>query len=217
MPSSGKWSDSSARIRSGAELLRELEERRRRPLLRTGAPLDRLEGGGLRRGSLIELCGPRSSGRFAAALSALAAATRAGEAAALIDLGDHLDPANAEAGGVDLRRLLWARPAKLKDALACALGALGAGFALVVLDLGERREEQAPPASWLRLAQAARQSQAILLLVSRRPVAGAAAESTLLADSAAPLWDAHGPPLLTGLSAAWRLRRGRGESPPQLP
>lgn len=207
MPSSEKWSDSSGRIKPASQLLRELEERKRHEPLRTGAPLDRLEGGGLRRGTLIELCGPRSSGRFAVALSALAAATRAGEAAALVDLGDHLDPAVAGAGGVDLERLLWARPSSLKDALACALAALGSGFALVVLDLGERRDENAPPASWLRLAQAARQSQAILLLVTRRPIAGSAASSTLSSSRAAAHWDLHGPPLLKGLSADWH--RGR--------
>jgi hypothetical protein len=207
MPSLEKWSDSSGRIKPASQLLRELEERKRREPLRTGAPLDRLGGGGLRRGSLIELCGPRSSGRFAVALTALAAATRAGEAAALVDLGDHLDPAVAQAGGVDLRRLLWARPQNLKDALACALAALGAGFALVALDLGERRDEDAPPTSWLRLAQAARQSSAILLLVTRRPIAGSAASASLSASRAFAHWDLHGPPLLKGLSADWHKSR----------
>src|SRR5512143_1726070 len=48
--------------------------------------------GGLPRGTLVEVVGRRSSGRFALALAALAAATQAGESAALVDLGDQLDP-----------------------------------------------------------------------------------------------------------------------------
>ena len=199
-------------IMTGAQLLRALEERKKKAPLRTGAPLDRLEGGGLRRGSLIELSGPRSSGRFAAALSALAAAPKGGESAALVDLGDQLDPAEAARAGVVLERLLWARPRRLKEALACALAAVGAGFSLVVLDLGETREP-APAASWLRLAREARAAQSILLLVSSRPTAGAAAEALLEAGASRADWDRRGPALLRGLVASWTLRRGRGERP----
>ncbi|HVO50795.1 MAG TPA: hypothetical protein VMV60_07365, partial [Thermoanaerobaculia bacterium] len=75
--------------------------------------LDRLLGGGLPRGSLVEVCragGRSSSGLFSAALSALAATTQSGEAAALVDPGDHFDPQGAADSGVDLPRLLWLRP-----------------------------------------------------------------------------------------------------------
>lgn len=212
MPSPEKSSPLSGSIKTGTELLRALEERRRRAPLRAAPPLDRLDGGGLRRGSLIEVSGPRSSGRFAIALGALASATRAGEAAALVDLGDHLEPAGAEAAGVVLPRLLWARPRALKEALACAQSALGAGFALVVLDLGEADGGAAPAASWLRLARAAEAAQAILLLISRRPTAGTAAEAVVEAESSRARWDADGPALLRGLAADWTLRRGRAGS-----
>ena len=43
-----------------------------------------------------------------------------GEAAALIDLGDHFDPQLAEENGVDLRRLLWVRPRTVKEAVMSA-------------------------------------------------------------------------------------------------
>ncbi len=72
--------------------------------------LDRLLCGGLRRGALVELVGPTSSGRFSLVLGALAAATRRAEPAALVDLGDGLEPRLAEAAGIELDRLLWVRP-----------------------------------------------------------------------------------------------------------
>ncbi len=98
--------------------------------------LDRLLCGGLPRGGLVELSGRRSSGRFSIGLAALASATSSGEAAALVDLGGHLDPQSAEAAGADLTRLLWVRPARLKEAVASTEMLLAAGFPLVVADLG---------------------------------------------------------------------------------
>ena len=83
-------------------------------------PLDRLISGGLPRGRLTELVGRRSSGRFSIVLAALASATSAGEAAALVDRGSALDPQAAHEAGVELERLLWARPRRVKEALAAA-------------------------------------------------------------------------------------------------
>ena len=60
------------------------------------AALDRLLSGGLPRGGLVEVTGRRSCGRFSIGLSSLAATTSAGESAALVDLGGHLDPQSAE-------------------------------------------------------------------------------------------------------------------------
>jgi hypothetical protein len=65
--------------------------------------------GGLPRGQLSELAGPRSSGRMTLLLHVMAAATRRGEIAALVDTLDRLDVASAAAAGVDLSRLLWIR------------------------------------------------------------------------------------------------------------
>ena len=70
--------------------------------------LDALTGG-LPRGCLTEICGPASSGRTSILLAALARATRDGEVCALVDSSDALNPATAEAAGVEMQRLLWVR------------------------------------------------------------------------------------------------------------
>ena len=144
------------------------------PALPTGVEaVDRLLGGGLPRGKLSELCGPRSSGRTALALAALAAATGRGEAVALVDVGGSLDVERAQAAGIALSRLLWMRADDAQVGLQAADVVLAAGgFPLVVLDVGE-----APPriadAGWMRLARAAEKAQAVVLLVSLRPATAA--------------------------------------------
>ena len=65
--------------------------------------------GGLPRGQLSELTGACSSGRMTLLLQLMAAATRRGEIAALVDTLDRFDVASAAAAGVDLDRLLWIR------------------------------------------------------------------------------------------------------------
>src|SRR5215472_8240121 len=56
------------------------------------AELDAVLGGGFPRGSLVELCGPASSGRTSLAFSLLAQATERQEACAFVDVSDSLDP-----------------------------------------------------------------------------------------------------------------------------
>src|SRR5215831_12667126 len=73
------------------------------------APLDARLGGGLPRGHLSEIVGPRSSGRTSLVLQLLAAATARSELVALVDALDRLDIASASAAGVALDRLLWVR------------------------------------------------------------------------------------------------------------
>src|SRR4029450_6778036 len=73
------------------------------------AALDACLRGGLPRGQLSEIVGPSSSGRTAIVLQAIAASTRRGEIAALVDTFDRLDVASAAAAGIDLERLLWVR------------------------------------------------------------------------------------------------------------
>jgi recombination protein RecA len=75
------------------------------------AVLDTLTGG-WPRGCLSEICGPASSGRTSVLLAALARSTQNGEVCALVDAGDALNPASAEAAGVDLGKLLWVRCGK---------------------------------------------------------------------------------------------------------
>src|SRR5262245_15882776 len=73
------------------------------------AELDAALGGGFPRGSVVELCGPASSGRTSLAFSLLARATERQEACALVDVSDSLDPISLAAAGVELPRLLWIR------------------------------------------------------------------------------------------------------------
>ena len=145
--------------------------------------------GGLHRGQMVELIGERSSGRFSTVLATLAATTTAGEAVALIDLGDGLDPCSAAAVGVDLERLLWVRPPHLKKALVSAEMLLAGGFPLVIIDLGN------PPvpggrgveAAWLRLARAAQNHDAVLLVSSPYRTSGTAATGVVQAMRGTPL------------------------------
>ncbi len=206
------------RLASGRELIRaRREETREGEVFPTGSPaLDRLLGGGLARGRMVELVGRRSSGRFSAVVAALAAATAAGEAAALVDLGDGLDPAVAAAAGTDLDRLLWLRPRNVKEALAAAEAVLQGGFPLVVVELGN------PPlaggrgveAGWLRLARAARAHGAALLVASPYRVSGTAAAAVVTAGRGRAAWLGGGrvPHLLSGLTARLEVAKSRGRA-----
>lgn len=71
--------------------------------------LDACLRGGLPRGHLSEIAGHPSSGRTTLLLQLLAAATRRGEIAALVDTLDRLDVASALAMDVEASRLLWIR------------------------------------------------------------------------------------------------------------
>lgn len=203
------------KIRTARDLA---EERRRAPgegRFATALPaLDRLLAGGLERGILTELIGRRSSGRFALVTSVLAAVTGTGEAAALIDLGDGFDPQTAEAMDVDLERLLWVRPRRMKDVLASAEVILTTGLPLVVIDLGlaPLAGGRGAEASWLRLARSARAHRVALLVASPYRVSGTAAEVVLEAPPARSCWRGYGDlRLLQGLEAALELVKSRRE------
>lgn len=207
-------------LRSARELDRDLRESAGEGAFPTAVPvLDRLLDGGLPRGQLVELVGARASGRFSILLAALAAATGTGEAAALVDLGDGLDPAAAAALGIDLERLLWVRPARLKEALAATEMLLASGFPLVALDLGlpPLRGGRGVESSWLRLARAARAHDAALLVGSPYRVSGTAAAAVLKANRGRAAWRGGGvsPCLLDGFSARVELEKCRGRLPGQ--
>lgn len=178
--------------------------------------VDELLSGGLARGRLVEWVGRRSSGRFSAVLSTLAALTTRGENAVLVDLGDGLDPRAAETAGAILPRILWLRPTHLKTALIGAEIALQCGFPLVALELG------LPPVpggrgietSWLRLARAALAQQSIALVSSPYRVSGTAASEVLELSSARPLWRGEGPAprLLSGFTGRSTLKKTRRQT-----
>jgi hypothetical protein len=162
----------------------------------------------------VELVGWRSSGRFSTVLGALAAATRIGEAAALVDLGDHLDPRTAETAGVCLERLLWLRPRHLRDALKSTEMLLDSGFPLVVLELGDpplgRRGAES---FWLRLVRAAEARDAALLVSSPYRISGTGADAVMEMRRLRPAWSGGGGPrLLQGLEARLSLTKRRGDS-----
>lgn len=173
--------------------------------------IDRLLDGGLPRGRLTELVGRRSSARFSIVLAALASATGSGEAAALVDRGGHFDPNAALAAGVELERILWTRPRRVKDALAAAEMLLAAGFPLVALDLGlPPLRGAAPESAWVRLSRAAELERAALLLSTPYRLSGFAAGTVVRAGVGAPLWESGGaasPRLLGGASTAISLER----------
>jgi hypothetical protein len=206
-------------IRSARELDRDLREARRadsEASLPTAVPaLDRLLDGGLPRGQLVELVGSRTSGRFSTVLATLAAATGVGEAAALVDLGDALDPSMARDLGVDLQRLLWLRPTNLKQALAAAEMVLASGFPLVVLDLGTPpvRGGRGLEAAWLRIARAAKAHNAALLVSTPYRVSGTAAGVVLKAERARAAWDGEGSSvrLLSGAASRLQIEKCRGK------
>jgi len=87
-----------------------LERRDESALIPTSiAALDACLHGGLPRGQLSEIVGPRSSGRTTLLLQMMAAATQRGEIVAMVDTFDRLDVASAGAAGIDPDRLLWIR------------------------------------------------------------------------------------------------------------
>ncbi len=229
------------RLPTARDLVRSRAEEDRPPPLATAFPeLDRLLDGGLVRGALVELVGGGSCGRFSLVLATLAAATGAGEAAALVDLGDGLQPADAASAGVDLERLLWLRPRRLKEALAGTEMLIAGGFPLAVVDLG------VPPVpggrgsggAWIRLARAAERHGTALLVSAPYRVSGPAAACVLSArrpgavgppgrpgrpgrigrpdrSERGPIRrpDRALPPLLLGLEVRLRLEKARGRSP----
>jgi hypothetical protein len=209
----------ASRLFRAADLPRRGASLRADDRLATGvAPLDALLDGGLPRGALVELTG-RSGGRFALVLATLAAATSRGEPAALLDLGDNLDPSSAEEAGCDLARLLWIRPQRFRDALLAAETVAAAGFRLVVLDAGlalpSSRQRDAAP--WLRLARAAAPRRVAFLLSSPVPLAGLAAEA-LLGVSARGLFRTAGSArFLAGAAASLSLVKVRGGRPAEAP
>lgn len=176
-------------------------------LVPTGIPdLDARLQGGIPRGHLSEFVGPRSSGRFAVVLSALAGATARGEAVALIDPLDMFDPASAAASGIDFSRTLWVRgeaSSSARVSLSCEYGTLqksvdtavkalnlvlqAGGFSLVVFDLadvGPYVLHRLPRTTWLRLQRVIEGSETACVLIGSEPIARSAGGVTVQLERA---------------------------------
>ena len=198
----------------------------------SGIPaLDARLGGGVPRGHLSELVGPRSSGRTSLLLQMLAAATVRGELVALVDALDMLDVASAEAAGVQLDRLLWIRghvvsnPGLCRDlnqrAVEQAIRAfslvLQAGnFGIVAFDVGEAPMDairRLPFTTWLRLQRLIEGSQTAGVLVGSDSMARSSAGLTLklgIRDSGLGSRAIRfGPRLFDGVDVEARVVRAR--------
>jgi recombination protein RecA len=206
------------KVTNAAELIRALETKRRDELLATTlAPFDALLGGGLPRGKVVELTGRRTAGRFSIVMSALAASTSLGEAAALIDLGDHFDPQIGELTGIDLRRMLWIRPHTMKQAVMSVEMIAAAGFQTVILDAGSHpirygeKGRRVPDAAWVRLARTAEAQGTVMMIATPYPLTGTASEAHIAARRARPKWIGGGksPRVLAGIEVSVTLEKHR--------
>ena len=199
--------------------------------LSTGLPLlDARLDGGLPRGQVSEIAGPRSSGRTTLMSAALAAATRRGELTALVDPLDMFDPQSAAACGVALERLLWLRGEgttmgvvggreqdKLERVLDRALKALNlalqaGGFDLVVLDFAEvpaAALRRLPFTTWFRLQRVIEGSRTVCLLLGPAPLARSADGVSIQLSPAAGNEQGWNERLFLGLGIQARIVRAR--------
>ena len=130
----------SVRSQYGAEviqLLGAVEDRPKIPAISTGSmALDDAIGiGGVPRGRIVEIYGPESSGKTTLTLHLVANAQKEGLACAFIDAEHALDPAYAEALGVDLNTLMLSQPDYGEQALNVVMALAQSGaVGLVIVD-----------------------------------------------------------------------------------
>ena len=212
-----------AKVTNGAELVRAIARRRRETTLSTTIePLDALLGGGLARGKTTEIAGRGE--RYSIVMAVLAAATSIGEAAALIDLGDHFDPQLGEAAGIDLRRMLWVRPKTLKEAVMAAEIIGATGVQLVVVECSGRLQpvrsvdrlkpvatRRVPDATWVRLARMAEAYGCTILVSAPYALTGTTSEAMVLSYASRARWLGSGrsPRVLAGVETRLRLEKHR--------
>jgi hypothetical protein len=169
-------------------------------------------------GRLIELSGARSSGRTALAYRMAAGTTASGALVGWVDLPNALDPRFLRRAGLDLSRLLWARPRDLAGAMRSTELLLRAGFATVVLDVEDapaRELARLGAAAWTRLLRAVRGTRATAVLLSSQRVAGSFATLGLYTERSQPLFDRG---LFEGLDVRASVVRDRaGPTGAELP
>ncbi|MDB4965029.1 MAG: RecA domain protein [Myxococcales bacterium] len=226
----GQIAEVLAGLRAESARLRTASEQPAPARLPAGSPaLDALTGGGLVRGRILELTGPRSSGRMSVMLAMTAAVQATGELAAIVDVADALDPRSAARAGVILPRLLWVRPRSVVDGLKAADWVLDAGgFGIVVLYLAgsgaEASEADARTAwrrrastvrgeaPWIKLARRAERARSAVVVVSDRPLVGTVAAVSLAAERGRVRWvggDGGAPRLLDGVNGRIAVARSK--------
>ena len=172
------------------------------------APLDALTGG-LPRGAITEIFGPRSSGRTSTMVSILAEATAEGEVCTLVDGNDTFDPKSAAAAGVELKQLLWVRCHTLEQVLKSTdLLLQGGGFGRVVMDLTDLPRPHVrsiPLASWFRFQRTIEKTPTVLLVMSPESIVKSAAALVLRTE----MRDAEWSTILNGLNLTVEIVRSR--------
>ena len=151
-------------------------------------PLDQSLHGGMPRGQLSEITGPRSAGRTTVLWQLLAAATQRGEIVACVDTCDRLDVTSVLPAGLDLARVLWIRGAAadgsatierlVERALkAFSLVLQAGGFGVVAIDLVDVPTvvlKRLPFAAWMRLQRMIEGSDTAGVLLAAEPLARSA-------------------------------------------
>ena len=140
--------------------------------------------GGIPRGAITEIFGPRSSGRTSLIYSALGYATAHEEICALVDTNDVFAPTAATAAGIDFDRLLWVRcAANLEQAFkATDLLLHAGGFGLVILDIGDVAGKEARriiSSWWYRFRRTVEDRPTALLVISEEACTRSCAALTL--------------------------------------
>ncbi len=180
-------------------------------------PLNDLLDGGIPRGRISEIVGPRSSGKSSIAASFIAAATRRGETVAVVDLENAFDPLTMAAAGVDLNRVLCAAfhaagaraPQRYSNAApvgrvyerrtshatwnaAAEMILEASGFGLMVLDFGGYARS-IPQSAALRLARLAERSGTSVLILALHRMCGTFAALGLSLNCKRTLFTRSGP------------------------
>ncbi len=155
---------------------------------------------GLRRGTIAEFVGARSSGRTSLCLYILAQATASGEVCAVVDLYDSFHPASAASAGVQLDRIVWVRcRGNAEHAIRASDLLLHAGgFGIVTLDLCEaspRILNRIPLSCWYRFGRAIEHTPTTLVICADSHQAKSCSKSKLQGKLKAISW-AGKPPFL---------------------
>ena len=140
--------------------------------------------GGIPRGAITEIFGPRSSGRTSLLYSALAYATTHDELCVLVDTSDVFAPNAAATAGIDLERLLWIRCAgNLEHAFkATDLLLHAGGFGLLVLDIGDVAAKDARriiSSWWYRFRRTVENRATAIMVISEEACTRSCAAVTL--------------------------------------
>ncbi|GAB4434641.1 MAG: hypothetical protein Kow0031_16390 [Anaerolineae bacterium] len=163
--------------------------------------------GGIPRGRISELLGAPTSGMTTIALKVMAQAQQLGDHAAYLDLAHTFDPDYAARCGVELRRLLLARPHNGPEALAMVDALLrrrGPGLLIFNSVAGLRDAPLSPTALSQLNAPLARSGAALLFLTPLRS-GGAFSTANYPPDFALP----HFASLRLALAKEKWLNRGR--------